>query len=425
MEGIASTYGTGGGSSVPSANLIAGIACVAFYSGDGIAYRATVESVDSSSAVVLFCDYGNREEVPLDKIKEISPEYLSLPVQGLTCRLLAAKPQHGISWSEEEIAKFTTMTEEKNLQAYFVNKSNGVYEVVLEDIDTGINLNEQFGATAEQIQAAGFKAGDNQSHELVLPDQRYTVQTVVPETEETVIVTWFINPDQFYCQLQKSQRAVADMMNMIQAAYHGKTPRISSVQVGSPVIAEFLTDGVLYRAEVKEVLDASSLIVQFVDYGNFDRVARCNVWDMEKRFMTLPKQALPCCLRGVKAPDLQWSRGDMGVDKYFGAEKFSCTFHDCEQSKYSVSLMSEDWGSIAEQLIADGLAVAEAVHSRTMKTSDTGEYLHVTIYLYAAYLMSGITLAGLLLDSEQGSAVSLHHHVQTLSISQIPLFSGC
>jgi hypothetical protein len=114
----------------------------------------------------------------------------------------------------------------------------------------------------------------------------------------------------------------------------------------------------------------------------------------------------------------------MGVDKYFEAEKFSCTFHDCEQSKYSVSLIS-DGKSIADQLIADGLAVAQVVHSRTVKTADTGEYLHITIYLYPTYLMSGIALAGLWFDSQQGSAVSLHHYVQIHSqLSQPPLFSG-
>lgn len=381
VEGIASMYGTGGGSPVPSASLRTGTACVAHCSEDGTVYRAIIEHVDSSSAVVLFCDYGNREEVPLNKIKEISHEYLSLPIQGLKCRLLAAKPQHGISWSEEETIKFTTLTKGKKLQAHFVNKSNGVYEVVLEDMDSGINLNEQFGATAEQIQAVGFKAGCSQSYELALADQKYLVQAVPPGVEGEVTVTWFINPEQFYCQMLTSQLAISEMMNEIQVAYCSKTPLTSSVHIGCPVIAKFLSDGVLYRAEVKQIPDISSLIVQYVDYGNFDLIARSNVWEMETRFMALPKQALLCCLRGVKALGSQWSRGDVGVFKYFDTEKFCCKFHDCEQGKYSVSLMSEEGKSIADQLLADRLAVAHIKHSRTMKTADVGEYLYHTIYL--------------------------------------------
>ncbi|XP_023716578.1 maternal protein tudor isoform X3 [Cryptotermes secundus] len=372
MKGIASKYGSGGGNPVPSARLRTGTACVAPYSEDGIMYRGIIESVDSISAVVLFCDYGNRQEVTLDKIKDISNEYLSLPIQGLTCKLQNAKPQNGVSWSEDEIVKFTTLTEEKKLQAYFVRKSNGVYEVVLTDIETGSDLNDQFCAIPEQVQDVGSKVGDSQNYELASPDQRYLLQKVTPETEHMVAITWFVNPEQFYCQMVSSQLAIKELMDAIQSAYYSKPPVTAPVEVGSPVIAKFLTDGVLYRAEVKEVLDTSSLIVQFVDYGNCDIVKQNDVWHIEARFMDLPKQALSCCLRGVEAPDSQWSRGDKGVDKYFEAEKFCCTFHNCEQNKYSVSLMSEG-KSIADQLLEDGLAVAQAVHSKTVKTADTCE----------------------------------------------------
>jgi hypothetical protein len=108
---------------------------------------------------------------------------------------------------------------------------------------------------------------------------------------------------------------------------------------------------------------------------------RSSVWEMEARFMVLPKQALPCCLRGVKAVGSQWSGGEEGVDKYFKVEAFSCTFHDCEQGKYSVSLMSEGGKSIVDQLLEDGLAVAQVGHSETMKTADNSEYLLATIFL--------------------------------------------
>jgi hypothetical protein len=336
--------------------------------------------VNSSSAVVRFCDYGNRQEVTLDEIKDISDEYLSLPIQGLACKLQDAKPHDGVSWSEDEILKFTTLTEEKKLQAYFVSKANGVYEVVLTDVESGRKLNEEFCVTAGQVQSIGSKVGDGRSYELALPDQRYLVQNLLPETEHEVTVTWFVNPEQFYCQMLTSQLVIKDMMNAIRSAYYSKPPLTTSVEVSCPVIAKFVTDGVLYRAEVKEVLDASSLIVQFVDYGNCDVVKMSDVWHIEARFMTLPKQAFLCSLKGVKAPDSQWSRGDMGVDKHFEAGKFRCTFHNYEECKYSVSLMSEEGKSIADKLLEDGLAVAQ-VHSETVKTADASKYTHHTICL--------------------------------------------
>jgi tudor domain-containing protein 1/4/6/7 len=349
---------------------------VAPYSEDGILYRGIVESVNSSSAVVLFCDYGNRQEVTLDKIKDISNEYLSLPIQGLACKLQDGKPHDGVTWSEDEILKFTTLTEGKELQAYFVSKTNGVYEVVLTDVETGSKLNEEFCVTAGQVQNIGSKVGDDQSYELALPDQRYLVQNVTPETEHEVTVTWFVDPEQFYCQMLTSQLAINNMMDAIQTAYYDKPPLTTPLEVSSPVIAKFVTDGVLYRAEVKEILDASSLVVQFIDYGNCNIVQRSDVWHIEARFMTLPKQALHCSLKGVKAPDSQWSRGDMGVNKHFEAEKFRCTFHNCEECKYIVSLMSVEGKSIADKLLEGGLAVTQD-NSETVDTADTSKYMSI------------------------------------------------
>ncbi|XP_069701642.1 uncharacterized protein tud isoform X2 [Periplaneta americana] len=368
MERIAATYGDGGGNPLPNTSCKSGVPCVARYSEDSTVYRAVIESVDGNSAVVMFCDYGNKEVVPLDEIKEISSEFLSLPVQGIRCKLLGAKPKEGVSWSEEEILHFTAVTEDKKLEACFKSKRNGIYDVVLIDTEAGININEQLGATLEQIEADISSTGNkfhtqasvgDENRELAKPDQKYVIQDITPETCDDVTITWFISPEEFYCQSLGSKSALTAMINSIQSAYCNKASVISSVQVGSPVIAKFLTDGVLYRAEVKDIPDSSSLVVQFVDYGNCDLISRTNVWDMEKRFMTLPKQAILCSLRGVKPAETAWSRGPTALDKYFEADKFQCTFHDSKDGKYNVTLISAQGRSVSDDLAGDGLAVIQ------------------------------------------------------------------
>uniref|UniRef100_A0A8C4UDS7 Tudor domain containing 1 n=1 Tax=Falco tinnunculus TaxID=100819 RepID=A0A8C4UDS7_FALTI len=62
--------------------------CCAFFSDDGNWYRALVQNVTScGTAKVCFVDYGNTEEVPLDKIRQISSSFLQLPFQGIKCWL--------------------------------------------------------------------------------------------------------------------------------------------------------------------------------------------------------------------------------------------------------------------------------------------------------------------------------------------------
>lgn len=59
-----------------------------FKSGDGNWYRALVQNVTSDGIVkVCFMDYGNVEEVPVDKIRQIPSSFLQLPFQGIKCWL--------------------------------------------------------------------------------------------------------------------------------------------------------------------------------------------------------------------------------------------------------------------------------------------------------------------------------------------------
>lgn len=59
-----------------------------FKLGDGKWYRAFVKDVVSLEVIkVLFVDYGNCEEITLDKIRHISSTFLKLPFQGIKCWL--------------------------------------------------------------------------------------------------------------------------------------------------------------------------------------------------------------------------------------------------------------------------------------------------------------------------------------------------
>lgn len=63
-----------------------------FKLGDGRWYRAFVKDIISLQVIkVQFVDYGNYEEIPLDKIRQISSTFLKLPFQGIKCWLSGRK----------------------------------------------------------------------------------------------------------------------------------------------------------------------------------------------------------------------------------------------------------------------------------------------------------------------------------------------
>ena len=75
--------------------------CCSQFSEDGQWYRAEILEIKGNNASVLFVDYGNKEDVSISTIKEISSSLIELPRLAITCRLDSA----GKKWKPD--ATFT------------------------------------------------------------------------------------------------------------------------------------------------------------------------------------------------------------------------------------------------------------------------------------------------------------------------------
>lgn len=109
-------------------------------------------------------------------------------------------------------------------------------------------------------------------------------------------------------------------MEDIQNAYFKRQP--TTATTGSPVVALFPEDGVLYRAIVLED-NNPSYRVQYVDFGNIAMVDK--IWPLEKRFIKLPAQAIHCALSSIKCKEDKWPQPDV-FSSYFDKDTFDCTF---------------------------------------------------------------------------------------------------
>ena len=379
MDALAVKYDSGAGNPILQTDLKSGMSCVARYSEDNTVYRAIIQSVGENTATVFFCDYGNKEDVVLHDIKEIDSDCMQHPMQGIKCKLFASKPQQ-LTWTSEEIDHFFSLTEEKEFTVQFVNKNSGIYEVVMVDTKSKSNINEKFGAGAGEINASlsskSTQEVSNIANECVTfaeADQRFHVDPLPPEFNNNVSITWFVNPEKFYCQLLSSKLDLNNMMNAIQIACRGRDTIKSPLHIGSPVIAKFKSDGVLYRAEVQSIPELASYVVQFVDYGNCELVDKFSLWKIESRFMNLPKQAHLCSVQGVKPLDSEWRRQDK-IDKCFQAEEFNCTFHSSKDGINLVTLTTLEGKNVADELISCGFAVSSKIPQATT-TSKYQNYL--------------------------------------------------
>lgn len=117
------------------------------------------------------------------------------------------------------------------------------------------------------------------------------------------------------------------MMDDIQNTYVNR--KSITGMIGSPVIAIFPEDNVLYRARILENR-LNRYRVFYVDFGNTATVNE--VYPIQRKFLELPAQAINCCLRGVVPQEHEWGAAD-NYAEIFGKESFVCTFLACENEQ--------------------------------------------------------------------------------------------
>ena len=240
MEGIAAIYETGG-TILQSSQVKPDLVCIAQFAEDMTWYRAVIKSVENTNAVVLFADYGNVEKVSFEKLKEIKEEFTQLPIQAVPCKLFGTKKTN---WSAEEIEAFGEVTNGKYLQAEFVAKDKDVYQILLREMENevvksdiinepfcpGVNLLQEKEALKSRGKVSSGGIPKNQPDYAPM-DSKWNEKKISPGKKEAVLVTWFDNPENFYCQSITEQCKFRPMMEEIQKVYVKRQPISTPLQV--------------------------------------------------------------------------------------------------------------------------------------------------------------------------------------------------
>lgn len=233
MGNIASIY-ENGGELIKDYRIRNGTYCIAQYSEDLKWYRAVIKSVEGNNATVQFVDYGNTETVEFDKMKNIQKEFLKLPMQAVHCKLFGLQ---GVTPDQDETKMFEDKVNGKTLEAEFVTVESGVYSVLLREVVEGYPesafINQEFCKGIDLLKAkenavSHKKIATNAKQSAVFDyaalDAKWTATSHTPGTTKDVIVTWFTNPNNFYCQTLDNENEFRTMMNDIQRAYVGREP---------------------------------------------------------------------------------------------------------------------------------------------------------------------------------------------------------
>ncbi|NXW15030.1 TDRD1 protein, partial [Circaetus pectoralis] len=304
--------------------------CCAFFSGDGNWYRALVQNITSDGTVkVYFVDYGNVEEVPLDKIRQISSSFLKLPFQGIKCWLSGIKPGKS-KWIPEATARFHMYTAGIKLQARVTSLSRDGAGVELIDNSTGHPkvINEIL--TSEKL-AVKQVLQDKNNFPNKSVDKKETslghwklIELAIDETV-SVCVTEVVSPDLFYAvplsngffsvDREKLHRQLIELEGYCKSCKN----QPFKPKLGEACCARFSGDGHWYRALV---LKASQSVVKvlYADYGNTETLPLSEVLPITDSFFLLPFQTIICSLAGIekaeRSPLLLDKLKEMLLNKY-------------------------------------------------------------------------------------------------------------
>ncbi|KAF7992946.1 hypothetical protein HCN44_005727 [Aphidius gifuensis] len=377
MEKIGKIYETGG-TKLSKSSMKIDTNCIAQYSEDLRWYRGVIKKLEASGALIEFIDYGNTEVVNYNNIKEIQQDISKLSTQAVHCKLLG--PIINSNWNNTDIDKFSALVEEEALEAEFVGKDEqtGVYEILLKRVVNGVPsssyINSEYAPGVDLLKAKEMLKNKNRSvpsRQTMTPaisstnnyasfDDKWLQREVVLSSTEKVFISWYENPTTFFVQALTSEKQFRPMMNELQLAYVNKKPiNESNLTAGTPVIAIYKSDGALYRADIVKSNGANGYIVKYIDFGNEGAVQKNQIFKVDKKFMTLPRQAVKCCLDLIPSQnDKVWSKQSIEqIEKILDVEQLECTYvKENSNNIFVVSLVNKGVDLIKE-IIKKGFGI--------------------------------------------------------------------
>ncbi|NWT54132.1 TDRD1 protein, partial [Erythrocercus mccallii] len=355
--------------------------CCAFYSEDGNWYRGVVQNVTSDGSVrVSFVDYGNTEEVPLDKIRQISSSFLELRFQAIKCWLSGIKSENS-KWNPEATKKFHMYTSGLELQATVTSLSEDGAGVVLTDNSTDCPkiINEIL--TSEKLVVKEVLQDKNKfPNESV--DQKATslghwksIELAVDETM-SVWVTEVVSPDLFYAVPvpDKGQKKFLRELISLEDYCRSCDKQPFQPKLGEACCAQFSGNGNWYRAVVLEA-SQSAVRVLYGDYGSTETLPLSKVLPITDSYLKLPFQTITCALAGIEKAE--WSPLVLDkLKKLLLKQYVTITVKGINGNVNLVTVeIHSDNGyvNVAEKLLKEGLVTSCSAENLNPKQGNGGE----------------------------------------------------
>uniref|UniRef100_A0A452QZ56 Tudor domain-containing protein 1 n=1 Tax=Ursus americanus TaxID=9643 RepID=A0A452QZ56_URSAM len=300
---------------------VKGEVCVAKYTVDQTWNRVIIQDIDmlQKKAQVLYIDYGNEEIIPVNRIHQLNRNIDLFPPCAIKCFVANVIPAEG-NWSNECVKTIKSLLMEQYCSITIVDTLKE--DVVTFAVDVMLSSSGKLLDDVLIEMGYGLKPkGQNSKKQSADPNDLEDTGKMTAESKVVVdrsdlipkvltlnvgdefcgVVAHIQTPEDFFCQQLQSGHKLAELQASL-SEYCGQMPPRSDFYptIGDICCAQFSEDDQWYRASILAYASEQSVLVGYVDYGNFEILSLTRLCPITPKLLELPMQAIKCVLAGVK-----------------------------------------------------------------------------------------------------------------------------
>ncbi|XP_028331268.1 tudor domain-containing protein 1 isoform X2 [Gouania willdenowi] len=367
-----------------------GEVCAVRFSLDLKWYRGLVQifSPEKKIAKILYIDFGNEEDVPVNRIRPLAANILKLGPCVMQCCTARVVPM-AETWSGECCITLSQMLGRTPVTVKIMDQQeNGHVYAVDILLSMGKQLStylldhgyaQQVTDTATQSQQ-GIDAIMNAALENFRSlsngkDDNNWAQPPEPLTQTvgdhlSVVVTHFDSPNNFIVQKVKNAGLIQDLqLKLREHCSHVAAPQNFRPAPGTVCCAQFTEDKQWYRAKVLAYSSKDRVCVGYIDFGNSEEVDLGYLFPITSSLLALPAQAMPCGLAGVQPFGQTWTNDCLlAMQQRVSNRILLIKIQGEDEGKALVMMVDESsdpQADVAELLISAGYAAPAIVHTQS------------------------------------------------------------
>ncbi|XP_044033632.1 tudor domain-containing protein 1 isoform X2 [Siniperca chuatsi] len=363
-----------------------GEVCAVQFSCDLNWYRGLVQTLATNQkmAKILYIDFGNEEDVPVDRIKPLAANIPPFCPCAMECCIAGVVPVAG-NWSGEcciavrqlLAGKTVTVRLEETLEygrihAVDILLSMGK-QVSTFLLEHGYAEQEAVNVTPteQEINAMVSASLENFRRLSDGKDDNTWAQPPEPLTQAvgdsfTVVVTHLQSPNEIIVQKVENAGVIQELQLKLRE-HCCQVPARQNFRPapGTVCCAQFSEDKQWYRAKVLAYSSEERVCVGYLDFGNSEDVDLGHLRPISTSLLALPMQAMPCGLAGVQPVGESWSEDCLlALQRRVSNRILRIEIQGAHEGKALVAMIdeaSDPQANVAELLSSAGFAAPAPV----------------------------------------------------------------